>query len=396
MTPSSSAADSVADRLSAAHSSLALKWLERLAGLLPVPPEDVFPSDHLLDHIPTLIVEIADHLRMPAEHQIVASTAVMSKAAELALLRLEQQASVHQLLREYELLGDVLDEFMRNEVKDYAGSDVAEFILIQQRLSRAVQTLQRHTVDTFLTKYIETIDRQAAQMRGFNRLVSHELRQPLGVLSLLARVIPASVKAEGLPPLVETLDRNVRRVAEIVGKLERLARVDGTPDTPVTQVIHLDALVRDVADQLVEMAQARGVAIEIESLPEVRLEPARVELVFLNLLANAVKYSDPDKPERWVRVRRQDDRDGLRIAVADNGIGVPRERLASIFEAFVRAHSDRDGELKTHGLGLGLTIVRDAMEALRGSVTVESTEGAGTTFSLRWPLEVIADVSPSE
>jgi len=157
----------------------------------------------------------------------------------------------------------------------------------------------------------------------------------------------------------------------------------------VTQVVQLDALVRDVADQLLEMAQARGVVIEIDPLPEVRLEPARVELVFLNLLANAVKYSDPNKAERWVRVRRQEDGSALSIAVADNGLGVPRARLASIFEAFVRVHADRDAELKTQGLGLGLSIVRDAMEALGGSVTVESAEGEGTTFVLCWPLDVV-------
>jgi signal transduction histidine kinase len=388
MIPSSPAACTIAARLTAAHSDLALKWLERLASLLPVAPNDVFPSDHLLDHIPTLILEIADHLRTP-EHQIVASTAVMTKAAELAVLRLQQQASVHQLLREYELLGEVLDEFMRAELQEQADCDVGEYIAIQQRLSRSVQALQRHTVDTFVTKYIETIERQAAQMRGFNRLVSHELRQPLGVLSLLARIIPDSVKADGLPPLVDMLDRNVLRLTEIVGKLERLARVDGSADTPVTQVVQLDALVRDVAEQLLEMAQARGVVIEIDPLPEVRLEPARVELVFLNLLANAVKYSDPNKAERWVRVRRQEDGSALSIAVTDNGLGVPRARLASIFEAFVRVHADRDAELKTQGLGLGLSIVRDAMEALGGTVTVESAEGEGTTFLLCWPPQVV-------
>ena len=111
MTPSGFAAGAIADRLTAVHAQLALKWLERLASLLPVAPNEVFPSDHLLDHIPSLILEIADHLRTP-EHQIVASTTVMTKAAELALLRLQQQASVHQLLREYELLSEILETFI--------------------------------------------------------------------------------------------------------------------------------------------------------------------------------------------------------------------------------------------------------------------------------------------
>jgi two-component system heavy metal sensor histidine kinase CusS len=71
--------------------------------------------------------------------------------------------------------------------------------------------------------------------------------------------------------------------------------------------------------------------------------------------------------------------------VVDNGIGIDPGKVAAIFEQFVRAHADRDEELGAQGLGLGLAIVRECMEAMTGTVTVTSTEQQGTAFTLTWP-----------
>ena len=102
-------AEILSQRLSMERVELATRWLERLKELLTVEPNEVFPSDRLLDHIPTLIAEIAAYLRAPADEEIAANTAVMDKARELGTLRHAQQASVHQLLREYEILGELLE-----------------------------------------------------------------------------------------------------------------------------------------------------------------------------------------------------------------------------------------------------------------------------------------------
>ncbi len=73
------------------------------------------------------------------------------------------------------------------------------------------------------------------------------------------------------------------------------------------------------------------------------------------------------------------------LVIEDNGIGIPAGKVVVIFEQFVRAHSDRDEELGAQGLGLGLAIVRESMEAMKGSVTVTSEERAGAAFTLTWP-----------
>jgi signal transduction histidine kinase len=142
----------------------------------------------------------------------------------------------------------------------------------------------------------------------------------------------------------------------------------------------------EIAHQLADMAAARDVHVEIApGLPVVTLDAARAELVLMNLLANAVKYADPMKPSRYVRLSRVDTHQGAVLQVVDNGIGIPRAKLDAIFDEFVRVHSHLDDELGAKGLGLGLSIVRECMDAMGGTVSVESIEGESTTFTISWP-----------
>lgn len=381
---------SIAARLHASQRELASRWLEALTEILPVEKRDVFPTAQLLDHIPELIAEIAQFLRAPRDEAIAANTAVMTKAAELGALRYEQRSSVHQLLREYHMLGTILEEFITLEVgRMGAGANAVDALDALSCVSQAVRVLQQQTVDTFVGKYAETIERQTNQLRGFTRLISHEIRQPLGVLQVLSRMIPAP-DAQG-QQLVATLERNVVRLGDVAGKLERLARLTRASDDhlPTEQEVELSAVASDVAKQLEDMATTRSVAVEIaEDLPSLVLDAGRVELALINLIANAIKYSDPEKPERYVRVRRAAG-PGSSIVIEDNGIGIPEPKLIMIFEQFVRAHADRDEELCAQGLGLGLAIVRECMEAMKGTVTVTSQDGVGTAFTLTWPVALM-------
>lgn len=386
--PASPAHEFLARQLHVAHRRIADEWLERMAAVVTVDRNDVFPSDQLLDHIPALIDEIANFLEAPADSGIAANTTVMAKAAELGRLRYEQRASVHQLLREYQVFGDVLQRFIEIEVERSSPRvSVSDALSALARLTQAVRCLEQQTIDTFVTRYTEKIEQQAAQVREFTRFVSHEIRQPLGVLQVLVRMLPTHLGSPDSPRLLQTLDRNVARVSEVVNRLERLTRLNSAPDdVPTTQAVNLSALVTDVVDQLAEMTAAREVEILVaDDLPVLVLEPARAELVFLNLIANAVKYSDPSKSARRVHVERGSDAEASTVVVRDNGIGIPRDRMAAIFRQFVRVHAQRDLELGAHGLGLGLAIVRECMDACQGTVSVESVENVGTTFTLKWP-----------
>lgn len=379
-----STAESLAAKLRVAHRDLAEQWLNDLRAILPVATEDVFPGTQLLDHIPELITEIANYVGDPNREAIAANTMVMTKAAELGELRYQQRASVHQLLREYHLLGLVLEGFIAREVTKLGPAvDPLDALDAMARVSESIRILQQQTVDTFVSRYAATIERQTAQLRSFSTLISHEIRQPLGVLQLVSRIIPAADPKTR--DLLATMERNVTRLGDVAGKLERLARLTRNADSPSEQDVDLTALAKDAVSHLTDMALARDVAIDVDAdLPRLITDAGRAELAIVNLVANAIKYSDPAKPRRYVRIARDAGKVNA-ITVEDNGIGIPAQKLAGIFEEFVRVHDDRDEELGAQGLGLGLAIVRDCMHAVNGTVGVTSEEGVGTTFTLAWP-----------
>jgi hypothetical protein len=156
----------IASRMLAERTTLAGRWLERLTALLPVDAEDVFPGHRLLDHIPALVGEIAQYLRVPDAQEIGANTAVIEKARQLGLLRHEQRASLHQLLREYELLAEILEAFLAEEVARIAQPPALDLLRVSRRIDRAVRSLMRLTVETFIAAYTETLADQQTNSRA--------------------------------------------------------------------------------------------------------------------------------------------------------------------------------------------------------------------------------------
>jgi signal transduction histidine kinase len=298
--------DLIAERMRGAHAAIATRWLERLRALLPVESNDIFPTDHLLDHIPGLIRELAEFVRVPEAESFAANTAVLAKARELGQLRYEQQASVHQLLQEYRLLGAILSSFVKEQVALLGiPPNARETLDVLTRLQEGVGVLLQITVDTFVAEYDETIARQTARLENFSRMVSHELRQPLGALQYAGHLLqsnPAASEAQR-DRCVSVINRNVTHLIDLTGKLETLCRLTDRADDAHRQEVDVTKLAGEVARQLREMADAREVQVRLApDLPTATLDVARVELILINLVSNAIKYSDPSKAERVVDV----------------------------------------------------------------------------------------------
>jgi signal transduction histidine kinase len=382
-------ADVIAGRMRAEHTRLAARWFDRLLELLPVGAADVFPSSTLLDHIPALITDIAGYVSAPGDEAIAANTAVLEKASELGTLRHGQRASLHQVLREYQLLGAVLVDFVQEET-DAASLEpsAAECICVVSRLHEAVNALMQTTVETFVRLYNETITQQAQRLEQFARMATHEWRQPLGSLQFAVTLLRQSTLDPARTVLaLDVMDRNIAHLAEMTRKIERLARLRDEGDNLTIQEVSASTIAAEAARQLREMADARGVALRVaDDLPVLVVDVGRLELALLNLLSNGIKYSDPAKPVRFVEVLRgASDEAWCRVLVRDNGIGIPEDRLGSIFDRFSRAHPDRDVHLQVSGMGLGLSIVADCIRDIGGRVEVESVEGDGSTFLLTLP-----------
>lgn len=369
------------------HSAaLTRQWLDRVERLFATDPRHVVVSHQMSQHMPALITHIASFLQDSRTAELAEGSLALQTASELGALRYRQHATIDQVLREYELLDEVVGAFVEQEVSS-STMDAVSLVAAMRRVSHVVGQLQRRTLVAFVAEYLNTIERQTEQLRKFSRLVSHEIRQPLAVLQVVARALPTRIDDADAARMMDLFTRNVARLTEVTGKLERLARVTRATDLSLQdQDVELAGLVSGVAKELADMAAARDVQVLIRpNLPVVRTDPARAALIFINLIANAIKYSDPGKAERFVEIYGVAG-DPASVIVRDNGIGIPSDRLQHIFREFVRAHSHRDDEIGPRGLGFGLSIVRESMDAANGSVRVESIQGKGTTFKLTWPL----------
>ena len=295
----------------AAHQVLALRWLERLHALLPIAANDVFPTDHLLDHIPTLIVEIADYVREPTRLEFAANTMMMSKARELGELRYRQRASVHQLLREYRILGGILTAFVQEEAEQIADVAPAEAVSLLSALTQAVGILEQATVETFIGKYSATIERQTTRMQNFNQMVSHELRQPIGALQFALKLADTATDAEDRARYRQVVERNLLLLNSMIDRLAAISRLAG-PDAAHIQKLELGYVAREVARQLRDMAEARGVEIRVvDGFPSMTLDVAVLELILINLVSNSIKYSNPDVEHKLVEIFCEDAADSL-------------------------------------------------------------------------------------
>jgi signal transduction histidine kinase len=381
--------DLIAERMRMEHRALATRWFERLLDVIPVDARDVFPTESLLDHVPALILEISAYLREPEDAAIAANTAILEKARELGALRHGQRASLHQVLREYQLLGGVLVNFVLEEMERLGTTPPAsESVSLVFRLNQAVNVLSQSTVEAFVALYTQTIAEQNQRLEQFTRMAAHEWRQPLGALqfgvSLLRRL---DLNHERSERTLAAVERNVGHLVDLTHKLEAVARMQSNADNPVVQEVSATMVIQEAARQLREMADARGVQIQIaEDLPTLTVDVGRLELVFVNLLSNAIKYSDPGKSVRVVEVSGSLDLPhSCRFEVRDNGVGIPAQALTEIFQRFTRAHTGRQDLQHVGGIGLGLSIVEDCVEAMGGQIHVRSAEHEGTVFVVTLP-----------
>lgn len=214
--------------------------------------------------------------------------------------------------------------------------------------------------------------------------MSHEIRGPLATIRGYAEMLQEEVDVEDRR-LVDPIYESSRRLLSQVGELLRLARVEaGTRDLERERMRVLPA-VRDVlADQSLE-AERKGVSLEIqaeeESL-EAELDPEAFQQIVYNLVHNALKFTD----EGRVEVHLRETNDGaLKLEVADEGIGMDEEDLEDIFDPFRQGNGTSGG--KPEGLGLGLSIVRRLVQLHDGTIDIESTQGAGTTVTVRFPVK---------
>lgn len=385
----------LAERLRHQRDALTSRWLIRIADRVALTPNRIFPTDDLIDHVPLLLLGIADYIENPAR-PVLAETPVIAKAMELGALRHTQGFDEHQLLKEYEILGGILFQFLADAV-DEIDTDCtrAELVTCSGRLFQAIAVIQQATTTQFLMLARTQIAEREDRLRTFNRALTHELRNRIGAAMGAAQIMDmAEIEAGERHRLNGVVLRNVESMRVV---LDNLLVLTGAPvDSRHQRHVHLPEAAQEAARQVRAAAKARLVDIRIDPLlPAVEVSAAAVELCLTNLLANAIKYSDPKSAERWVEVRGRvvpeaGPPEEVIVEVVDNGIGVPVDARNRLFHRFFRAHERAMPDIE--GTGLGLSIIRDTVAGLGGRAWAEFPPN-GSVFAFSLPCRRQADAN---
>ena len=244
---------------------------------------------------------------------------------------------------------------------------------------RTGDELERLTVA--LNRMMERLEDSFQHINRFSADVSHELRTPL---TILRGELEAAVQQEPLTPelldLVGSALEETERLRTIVDQLLVVSRLDAG-DVQMEKIpLDLGQLATSTAEQMLLLAEEKSITVHCDAQAGVEVEgdPSRLKQVVVNLLDNAIRYTG-EGGSIEVSAARQNG--WATLVVADNGAGIPPEALPHVFERFYRA--DKARSRYSGGSGLGLSIVKAICTAHRGDVEIASTEGVGTTVTIR-------------
>ncbi|HEY0020308.1 MAG TPA: ATP-binding protein [Longimicrobium sp.] len=243
---------------------------------------------------------------------------------------------------------------------------------------------------------LERLDRAVIALRSFTADASHELRTPLTAIRGTAEVALARDRtADELRGTLEEVLDETGSMLHLVEDLLVLARGDQA-HAELEETTDLAAVLRDVQDVGEALAGGKPVEVRLDAPESLRVpgDAGALRRLFLNLVFNAVKFTERGAVTITARavpaaqavaaadgVRVEEAGPGVEVQVADTGIGIAAEDLPRVFDRFYRADASR----ATGGTGLGLSIARMVAERHRGTITVESTPGAGSVFTVRLP-----------
>ena len=256
------------------------------------------------------------------------------------------------------------------DIREVEGSSGARYVVIVRNLT------ERRRMEAE-----REMGRLAVARAEFLRTLSHELRSPLTAVVGFAQLIAADATGDRMRRQAQDIEDAGRHMLALVNDLLDLARIDAGHWEVNLAEVDVTHLLSGVAEGLRARATERGLGLGVYTSPEpaIAVTDARIlREIATNLIENAIKYTDAGA----VAVRATIAKDTLELEVVDTGIGIPPDRLESVFDEFEQV-TPTGAE---HGAGLGLAITRKLVALLGGTIGVVSTPGTGSVFTVRLPL----------
>jgi len=244
------------------------------------------------------------------------------------------------------------------------------------------EALPGHTL--LLFQDLTRIRRLETTRQDFISNISHELRTPLASLKALTETLQTGAleDPQAAQKFLSRIETEVDTLAQMIAELLELSRIESGQVPLDLEVIPATSLVEEAVDRMRAQAKRRQVSITKDlpfHLPDVRVDPRRIDQVFVNLIHNAVKFS---KPRQTIRVGARQEEDRVIFFVEDHGAGIPPQDLPRIFERFYKSDQAR----ASGGTGLGLAIAKHLIETHQGEIWAESELDQGSIFYFSLPL----------
>ncbi len=241
---------------------------------------------------------------------------------------------------------------------------------------RAEESLKKQA--TFIAQQNLELKKINAELDRFVYSASHDLRAPLVSIQGLSKLAIAESQSEIDRKYFKLINDRVVRLDDFIRDIIEYSRNARTERK--LESFSLSPMIHEVIENLKYMEGADRIAFSVcSSVEEVRTDKSRLKVVLSNIISNAIKYHNLRQEDPTVQITSSQFESTVSISIKDNGIGIQEEAREKIFDMFYRA-SDRAG-----GSGLGLYIVKEIVEKLEGSITVNSVFGVGTTFEVRIP-----------
>ena len=254
-----------------------------------------------------------------------------------------------------------------------------------QELKTAMEGI---TKNLYLRRMTNRLNNQEKQLRNkFLAILSHELKLPLSAIEGYLRIMKDKLAGDKIEDYDEMINRSLERmkgIRSLITDLLDLTKIESDKQNKVRRKIDITDIAANSCDAISPMAIQKNVKITIEAEPKQLYflsEPETMEIIFNNLISNAVKYN---RDNGEVKCSINELPDYVEITVADTGIGMSEEDLPKLFQEFVRIKNEKT--VKITGSGLGLSITKKIVEEYyHGTITVKSTPDEGTAFTVKLP-----------
>jgi signal transduction histidine kinase len=356
------------------HAAVTQRWEQIVREVLPKADELTFTQ--LRDDIPRVLTQIAESLERAGTRHLDDLLA-MSEAH--GSTRFHQDYKLNEVLLEYDLLRPILIEEIVTQIKRRLTLEEIAAV------NAGIDVSARKSVLVFVRYQSQELSAATESQSKYLSFLSHDLRGGLNGVFLMIEVLKRELAGEQrLASTIEDLDTMRRSLLETVATMDRFLHAErfrkGKVQVRNSQV-DLKNLCHEIVAHFVYQSQEKGLKLEsvVDAACVVTSDRELLSLVLQNLVSNAIKYTERGS----VRVTGKTTLDGgILLAVVDQGPGIEQEKLSELFAPFTRGQT-----YGQPGVGLGLSIARQAADLLEAKLWAESELGKGSTFFLELPPE---------